>query len=342
MTDTLPITEAQMFDEAHGAADRVLDRARHPRGLRRRLGDQPVRRARVVRVLISVDMEGIAGVVDVADIRPGEPEYERNRHLMTAEASAAVRGVLSHTADAEVLVSDAHAKFRNLIPEELDRRAWLLRGSPKPLGMMSGLDADVDAVIFVGYHGRAGTADSVLSHTINGHVVADVRCDGRSLGEIGLNAALAASMGAVPVLAVGDDTVAVEAADVVPGIHTVVVKYALGTLAARGLHPHEACRQIEDAVGGALNARSKIRPLRFEGLVPGRGRCVRPGHAGECGAGPRCRTHRPAHRRVRRARLSRGVHDGPIDRAAGWHLTVGRCAHALGCCPPPPEPRRAW
>ncbi len=92
-----------------------------------------------MRVLVSVDMEGIAGVVDGVDIRPGEPEYERNRHLMTAEASAAVRGVLEHTPDAGVLVSDAHARFRNLLPEELDRRAVLLRGKPKPYGMMAGL-----------------------------------------------------------------------------------------------------------------------------------------------------------------------------------------------------------
>jgi D-amino peptidase len=212
-------------------------------------------------------MEGIAGVVDGVDVRPGEAEYERNRHLMTAEASAAVRGVLAHTADAEVLVSDAHGKFRNLIPEELDQRAWLLRGSPKPLGMMSGLDETVDAVIFVGYHGKAGTADSVLSHTIHGGVIADVRCDGRSLGELGLNAALAAHVGAMPILAVGDDTVAVEAADVVPGIHSVVVKHALGWVAARNLHPAEACRRIEAAVGGALDARSHMHPLTFDGPV---------------------------------------------------------------------------
>ena len=220
-----------------------------------------------MRVLVSVDMEGIAGVVAGEDVRPGESEYERNRHLMTAEASAAVRGVFNHSPDAEVLVSDAHGKFRNLIPEELDRRAWLLRGSPKPLGMMSGVDAEVDAVVFVGYHGKAGTAESVLSHTIHGGVVADVRCDGRSLGELGLNAALASHVGAVPVLAVGDDTVAIEAADVVPGIHAVVVKHALEFGAARGLHPAEACRRIEDAVPDAIDDRSQIRPLRYEGPV---------------------------------------------------------------------------
>jgi len=149
-----------------------------------------------MRVLVSVDMEGIAGVVDRDDISPGHGEYERNRKLLTAEASAAVRGVRAYEADAQVLVTEAHAAFRNLLPELLDRRAELLRGDPKPDGMMAGLAPDIDAILFIGYHGKAGTARSVMSHTISGGVIADVRCDGRSLGELGLNTALAAHSGA--------------------------------------------------------------------------------------------------------------------------------------------------
>ena len=169
-----------------------------------------------MRVLVSVDMEGIAGVVDRDDISPGHGEYERNRKLLTAEASAAVRGVHAYEADAQVLVTEAHAAFRNLLPELLDRRAELLRGDPKPGGMMAGLAPDVDAILFIGYHGKAGTARSVMSHTISGGVIADVRCDGRSLGELGLNTALAAHSGVPAVLVSGDDTVAAEAADVAP------------------------------------------------------------------------------------------------------------------------------
>ena len=109
-----------------------------------------------MRVLVSVDMEGIAGVVHGDDIRPGHSEYERNRKLLTAEVNAAVRGVHAYEADAQVLVTEAHAEFRNLLPELLDRRAELLRGTPKPGGMMAGLAADTDAVLFIGYHGKAG------------------------------------------------------------------------------------------------------------------------------------------------------------------------------------------
>jgi len=218
-------------------------------------------------VLVSVDMEGIAGVVHADDITPGHAEYERNRRLLTAEANAAVRGVYAYEADAQVLVTDAHAQYRNLLPEQLDRRAELLRGTPKPDGMMAGLDAGVDAVLFVGYHGKAGTGRSVMSHTISGGVIADVRCDGRSLGELGLNAALAAHHGAPPAMVTGDDSVAAEAAEVAPGMHAEVVKRALGARAARSLHPDEACDRIERAVPRALANRDAVRAPRFEGPV---------------------------------------------------------------------------
>jgi D-amino peptidase len=220
-----------------------------------------------MRVLVSVDMEGIGGVVDPEDVRPGHSEYERNRTLITAEASAAVRGVYAADPGAEVLVTEAHAGFRNLLPDQLDRRALLLRGKPKPDGMLAGLAGDVDAAVFIGYHGKAGTGQSVLAHTINGAVVGDVRCDGRSLGELGLNAALAGARGVPPVLVAGDDTVAAEAAAVVPGMHTVVVKRALGARAAALLHPQEACDRIEQEVPRALADRDKVAPPRFDGPV---------------------------------------------------------------------------
>lgn len=220
-----------------------------------------------MRVLVSVDMEGVAGVVAGDDVRPGHAEYERNRGYMTAEANAAVRGVLAYDADATVLVADSHADFRNLLPHELDRRCTLLRGKPRAYGMLAGLDDDVDAVLFVGYHGRAGTACSVLAHTVSGASVAGVRCDGRELGETGLNAALAAHHGAAPVLVAGDDTVVREAEEIVPGIHAVTVKWALGQTAGANLHPDEACDRIEATATTALGDRDNVRPPRFEGPV---------------------------------------------------------------------------
>jgi D-amino peptidase len=219
-----------------------------------------------LRVLISVDMEGIAGVAVPDDVSPGTPDYQRGRHLMTREANAAVRGALLHQPRAEVVVADSHGPFTNLIPEELDQRAKLVRGRPRPLGMVTGLEGS-SAAIFIGYHGQAGTATSVLSHTISGAAIADVRCQGRSLGEIGLNAALAGHLGIPVVLVAGDDTVAQEATEVIEGVTTVIVKTALGARAAESVHPEEACRLIEEAVPRALAQRQQVRTLKFEGEV---------------------------------------------------------------------------
>lgn len=220
-----------------------------------------------MRVLVSVDMEGVAGVVAPEDISPGNPEYERNRGYMTAEASAAVRGALAYDPDASVVVCDAHAVFRNLLPHLLPRGATLLRGAPRTHGMLTGVDGQVDAVFFIGYHGRAGTARSVLAHTISGGSIAQVRVNGQDLGELGLGAALAAHFGAVPALATGDDTLAREAELIVPGITTVAVKTAYGNRTAEGLHPDEACARIEAAAQTALARRAEVQPPSFAGTV---------------------------------------------------------------------------
>ncbi len=218
------------------------------------------------RILISVDMEGIAGVAVGSDVTPGTTEYEQNRRLMTAEASAAVRGALAWSADLTVAVADAHGPFCNLLADALDPRALLVRGRPRPLGMVTDVGR-ADALICVGYHGRAGTATSVLSHTIASSCIADVRCNGRSIGEIGLNAGLAGHHGVPTILVCGDDTVAAEAQALIPGVATVSVKRALGASAAESLHPTEAGRRIEAAVPEALERAGELDPLRFPGAI---------------------------------------------------------------------------
>ncbi|MYZ40951.1 MULTISPECIES: M55 family metallopeptidase, partial [unclassified Streptomyces] len=109
-----------------------------------------------MNVLISVDMEGISGIVHPTETNPDRYDYARGRALMTAEANAVIAGVLDAEPAAAVLVADAHGPFRNLLPEELDRRAHLVRGKPRPLGMLGGLDEHTDAAMFIGYHARAG------------------------------------------------------------------------------------------------------------------------------------------------------------------------------------------
>ncbi|MFD4996200.1 M55 family metallopeptidase [Streptomyces buecherae] len=220
-----------------------------------------------MKVLISVDMEGVSGVVHPSETNPTGDDYERARQLMTAEANAAIAGVLDTEPAATVLVADAHGPFRNLLPEALDRRARLVRGKPRPLGMLAGLDGSTEAVLLVGYHGRAGAGPAVLAHTMSDAVL-DVRVAGRSLGEIGLNAAMAGHLGVPVVLLSGDDTACDELSELVPGVRTVAVKQAIGQSAAVTLHPEEARERLRDASARAVT-RAGLRGerLAFPGPV---------------------------------------------------------------------------
>ena len=139
-----------------------------------------------VKIFISVDMEGVSGVVHRDHTARDGQDYEMARRLMTLEANAAVEGAFEGGAD-EVVVNDSHGTLRNLLPELLDARARHIAGSPKPQSMMAGLDDSFDAALCVGYHARAGT-QGILDHTLSGGMH-DLRINGRSLGELGVNAA---------------------------------------------------------------------------------------------------------------------------------------------------------
>ncbi|MFJ7082179.1 M55 family metallopeptidase [Streptomyces griseus] len=213
-----------------------------------------------MKALISVDMEGVSGIVHPSETNPERDDYQRGRELMTADANAVIAGVLDAEPTADVLVADSHGTFRNLLPERLDRRARLVRGKPRTLNMLAGLDAETDAALFVGYHVRAGEGPGALAHTMNGEIL-DVRVAGRSLGEIGLNAAMAGHLGVPVVLLSGDDAACAEAADLIPEAVTVPVKEALGAVAAVTLHPEEAGDRLRRAAADAITRRAEIPPL---------------------------------------------------------------------------------
>ncbi|MEU5582754.1 M55 family metallopeptidase [Streptomyces huasconensis] len=217
-----------------------------------------------MKVLISVDMEGVSGIVHPAETNPDGHDYAHGRALMTAEANAVIAGVLDAEPTAEVRVADAHGSFRNLLPEELDRRAHLVRGKPRPLGMLGGLDEQTDAVLLVGYHARAGGGPAVLAHTMNDGIL-DVRVAGRSMGEIGLNAAMAGHLGVPVVLLSGDDSACAELQELLPSAVTVAVKQALGQGAAVALHPEEARERLRHAAAEAMTLCGQVSPLSLAG-----------------------------------------------------------------------------
>ena len=216
-----------------------------------------------MKVFLSSDMEGTAGVVDWSQcVGPG-PEYQYYRRLLTDEVNAAIDGASSAGAT-EFLVNDSHSTMQNLRPDELHGNARYLSGRHKPLYMMQGLDSSFDAVFFVSYHGSMASEASTLSHTYNPRAIARVRLNGVEVGESGINALVALAHGVPVVLVTGDDTTAEEAARICPGIRSAVVKHSVTRFAAESLHPAEATALIRAAAAAAVADLTDARPPAIE------------------------------------------------------------------------------
>ncbi|MFD7058383.1 M55 family metallopeptidase [Streptomyces sp. NPDC059906] len=203
-----------------------------------------------MRIYLSVDMEGITGLVDADDVQPDGRDYERGRRMMAEDVNAAVRGALTAGAT-HITVNDAHGPMRNLLPEALHPAARLVRGKPKNMGMLHGLTGAYEAVVCVGYHSRAG-ALGVLSHSFMGHEIEDMWLDGRPVGEIGLAHATAAALGVPVAVLTGDDRACEEMTEWDPSVSTVAVKYAHDRFAAELRPADEARKAIEEAVSTGL------------------------------------------------------------------------------------------
>lgn len=216
-----------------------------------------------MKVYISADIEGIAGVVTPQQGQPGNADYERARRLMTEEVNAAIAGAFEGGAT-EVLVNDSHGPMTNIVPELLDARADLILGKPKPFNMAAGLSRGFDALFLVGHHAGA-SGFGVLAHTTNSFAFREVRLAGRALGEPGIYGAYAGQLGVPVALVTGDDRLVAEAAELFPHAAAVCVKTALGNRAARQISVERARAAIAEGAKRALRDLRVLRPFTIEG-----------------------------------------------------------------------------
>ncbi|UCE41101.1 MAG: M55 family metallopeptidase [Candidatus Aminicenantes bacterium] len=217
-----------------------------------------------LKVYISVDMEGIAGVVNGEQTSASGGDYGIARRWMTQEVNAAIRGALEAGAT-EIVVNDSHGSMRNVIISELDSAASLITGSPKPLSMMHGIDETFDAIFLIGYHARAGSEDGVLDHTYSGGSVYSIKVNGKELGESEQNALIAGCYDVPIVLVTGDKTVCGQVKKSLgEEVETAVVKEGIGRYAAKSLTPTNACTLIQKKAKIALENRNKVKPLKLQ------------------------------------------------------------------------------
>jgi D-amino peptidase len=218
-----------------------------------------------LRVFVSADIEGVAGVSREEQTVPGSPSLVQSCRLLTCEVNAAVQGAQEAGAD-EVVVSDGHWYCTNLLPEELHPLAELVNGYPRALNMAAGLGAGFDAAFFVGYHASAGTPCAVLDHTYaDSRAVLQVRLNGAPQSEGSLTGYLCGLHGCPVALFTGDTAAVAEMHRFSPKTEGVVVKDGIGRQAARSLHPTVARQRINEGARRALERLPEIPPMRLDG-----------------------------------------------------------------------------
>ena len=215
------------------------------------------------RVYISADMEGITGIVDREQVTSTGLDFNIARRWMTLEVNAAIQGAFDAGATL-VVVNDSHGDMRNILPDLLDQRAYLISGTSKPLGMMQGIDSSFHAVMFIGYHAKAGAIDAVLDHTYAGAVVYSIFVNGIEMSEGGINALIAGYYN-VPVAFITGDRAACEELISIMNqpVPYVAVKQGIGRYAAKNMPMQVAHNLIRQESRKALQ-NIRVRPFRLE------------------------------------------------------------------------------
>ncbi|MGB8952268.1 MAG: M55 family metallopeptidase [Candidatus Aminicenantales bacterium] len=217
-----------------------------------------------LKVFISVDMEGIWGVVHGEQTSSESREYGFARKWMAEDVNAVVAGLLEAGAT-EIVVNDSHGGMRNIIASDLHPKASLISGSLKSLSMMQGIDDSFAACIFIGYHAQAGTASAVLDHTISGASIRSIKINGRELPELGINGLIAGYFN-VPVIMLSGDAETCKQAKRILGdqITTVKVKEGISRYTAKLLPSEEARFRLKEGAQAALLTRDKVTPFKLD------------------------------------------------------------------------------
>lgn len=216
-----------------------------------------------MKIYISVDMEGVVGVVSGDQLSPTAFEYQRFREFMTNETNAAIEAAFSAGAT-EVVISDSHGNAENLLIEKLPKNVTLVRGFPRPLEMMEGIDDTFAGVIFLGYHASTTNPQGVRAHTFSSARLADVRLNNVPVTEGSFNAAVAGHFNVPVIMVSGDDAAVKEVTAALGPIEGAVVKWNYGFHSAKTMMPEAAYDLIREKVKTAVGRIKDFKPYKVK------------------------------------------------------------------------------
>ncbi len=214
-----------------------------------------------MNVFISVDMEGISGLVRWADVSPAGIDFAVNRRRMTDDTNAAIDGAFAAGAT-HVIVEENHGVEDLCVLEmdTIDPRCAVIRGAGRPgATTMAGLDSSTDVVLLVGHHARAGSFPGIMAHTISYGGFRRVLLHGEPIGEPDFFAIRAGELGVPIGMVSGDQVVAEQVRRICPDAEAVIVKEALANQSGLCIPPARARTMIRDGAATAIrNARAGL------------------------------------------------------------------------------------
>jgi D-amino peptidase len=216
---------------------------------------------RKLKIHISVDMEGVGGVVTGEQLSPAGFEYGRFREFMTREALSAVEAARKAGAT-DIVVADSHGNGQNLLIEQFPADVRVIRSWPRRLGMVAGIDDAVDAAIFIGYHAGTNNPTGVRAHTFSSANLTRVALNGVNVTEGSWNAAIAGHFNVPVIMMSGDDAAIAEVRKAVGNIESAETKRSLGFHSALTLTPQAAAGLIGQRVTAAMGRRQEFKPVK--------------------------------------------------------------------------------
>jgi D-amino peptidase len=211
------------------------------------------------KYLISVDVEGITGVINQNFAKKDGKYYQLGCEYMTNDVNAVVQGILNVDVDAWIVVRDSHEDAVNLDLEKLHPRANLIQGWGPVQNMLAGLDQTFAGAFLVGYHASGKNNKAVLGHTLSSRVHY-VKINGKFVNETGIAALYAGSYNVPIAFISGDDCVVNEAREQLGDVVGVVVKQSFARDCAISLPLAQAQLLLER---GAADAVVKLQQNHF-------------------------------------------------------------------------------
>lgn len=215
-----------------------------------------------MKAFISVDLEGMPYIVIPGHLSLKGTLYDEARKIAT-KVTLTVAEELHKNGFDEVVIADSHGPMVNLLVDDLPEYVEIVRGYPRPLSMVSGVEG-CDVALFLGYHAKFGTAKSTFDHTYSGASINRVEVNGIEVSEFLLNAYVAGESG-VPVVMVAGEAQLLEddVKKYAPWAETVALKRSLSRVSAKSPSMVKIEKELMETVRRAVAEfkRNKARPL---------------------------------------------------------------------------------